>query len=417
MRKPRCSICAVILLSILLSLFAIPSCTQSHQPYKPNPAAPGIRVCLLEKQQQIMLAATEPPLIRLNEESPGRRLNIPSGSSVAVLLTPGGWQIGNIPLGVGALTIVPSTDGTVAINNKAYHGQYRLVPQKEGFDVVNDVDIDSYLKGVIADELLKPWLLETYKAQAVTARTYALYEARTARGGSVLGKTFDVFDDTRSQVYGGIKSETTKSRQAVDETSGVVVVYGTPGQEKIFKAYFSACCGGISQSAADAFNEAYIPPLSDQNNHSLCSASKWFNYGPIVIPKTELTARIRAWGERKKRPERNISTLASIDVVAVNRWGRATRFVISDTSGNHFSLAGEELRWAVNTNGTDTTRLTSSFVKTINEPDAIRFVDCHGNGHGVGLCQYCAQARAEAGMRHEDIIVSAFQRAKLARAY
>jgi stage II sporulation protein D len=417
MRHLSLRTCAIPLVLVLAFLAFSPlACTQTHQPYQPNPAAPQIRVCLLEKQTQIMLSATEPPLVRLNDETPGRRLNIPSGSSVAILLTPAGWQIGNIPLGVGTLTIVPATDGTVSVNNKPYHGKYRLVPQKEGFDVINDVDIDSYLKGVLADELYKPWLIETYKAQAITARTYALYESRTARASASV-KAFDVYDDTRSQEYGGISSETAKARQAVDETSGVVIVYGNPGQEKIFKAYFSSCCGGISQSAADAFNEPYIPPLSDQNNHSLCSASKWFNWGPIVVPKSELTARVRAWGEKKKRPERNISTLASIDIVAVNRWGRPTRFVITDTSGNRFSLSGEELRWAVNTNATETTRLRSSFVKTINEPDAIRFVDGHGNGHGVGLCQYCAEARAEAGMRHEDIIVSAFQRAKLARAY
>ncbi|HEX8525210.1 MAG TPA: SpoIID/LytB domain-containing protein [Tepidisphaeraceae bacterium] len=403
---------SAIALLLLLTL-TISSCTQSHPPYVANPAAPQIRVCLLERQPQIMLSATEPPIVRLNDEMPGRRLNIPPGSSVAILLTPAGWQIGNIPLPIGVLTIVPATDGTVSINNKRYHGKYRLVPVKEGFDVVNDVDIDAYLKGVLADEMLKGWLPETYKAQAITARTYALYEARTTSPG----KHFDVFDDTRSQVYGGISSETAKARQAVDETSGVVVVYGPPGQEKIFKAYFSSCCGGISQSAADAFNEAYIPPLSDQNNHSLCAASPRFNYGPITISKTDLTARIRTWGDKRKRPERNIAEVASIAIQANNRWGRPTRFVVTDTTGNRYSLTGEELRWAVNTNATDTTRLSSSFLKPITQPDTIQFIDCHGNGHGVGLCQWCSQARAEAGMRHEDIVLSAFQRAKLARAY
>jgi peptidoglycan hydrolase-like amidase len=58
-------------------------------------------------------------------------------------------------------------------------------------------------------------------------------------------------------------------------------------------------------------------------------------------------------------------------------------------------------------------------VKVITEPgsDVIRFVDGHGNGHGVGMCQWCSQIRAEAGMRHEDIVLSAFPRAKLIRAY
>jgi stage II sporulation protein D len=220
-------------------------------------------------------------------------------------------------------------------------------------------------------------------------------------------------------VYGGIGSENAKSRQAVDETAGVVLVYGPAGQERIFKAYFSACCGGISMSAADAFNEPYIPPLSDQNNHSLCSVAPRYNWGPITISKEELTRRVQAWGASKKpaRPEKNLATISRIDIQATNRWGRPTRFVIVDGAGNRYSLTGEELRWAVNTNAAEGTRLNSSFVKPLNEPDVVRFVDGHGHGHGVGLCQWCSEIRAEAGMRHEDIVLSAFQRAKLARAY
>ncbi len=236
-------------------------------------------------------------------------------------------------------------------------------------------------------------------------------KARTAPQG----RPFDLYDDQRSQVYGGIGAETDKSRRAVDETAGVVLVYGPPGNEKIFKAYFSSCCGGISQSAADAFGDPYIPPLSDQNNHSLCSASPKFNWGPVAISKTELTHRIRAWGVKRNRPEKGMAELSRIDIQAVNRWGRPTRFLITDAAGNRYSLSGEELRWAVNTNGTEATRLYSSFFKLINDPDVVRFVDCHGNGHGVGLCQWCAEARAEAGMRHEDIVLAAFQRAKLVR--
>lgn len=421
MSQVRRFISCLAFVGLILPLLSLSSCTQSHPAYTVNPAAPLVRVCLLEKQRKVMLSATEPPLIRIGKESPGRRLDIPAGSSVAIQLTRSGtrqmWQIGNIPLDAGVLTIVPATDGSVSINGKSYHGKYRLVPLAAddggGFDVINDVDIDSYLKGVLADELLKGWLLETYKAQAITSRTYALYVARTTPPG----KPFDLYADQRSQVYGGISAETTKSRRAVDETAGVVLAYGPPGHEKIFKAYFSSCCGGITQSAADAFGDPYIPPLSAQDNHSLCSASPKFNWGPVAISKSELTSRIRAWGAARNRPEKQMAELSRIDIQAVNRWGRPTRFMITDAAGNRYSLSGEELRWAINTNATDGTKLYSSFFKLINDPDVVRFVDCHGNGHGVGLCQWGAEARAEAGMRHEDIVLAAFPRAVLVRAY
>jgi stage II sporulation protein D len=398
---------------ILLALLAPPACTQTHQLTGPNPAAPVVRVRLLQSQQQIILSGTESPLIRVGSSTQSRRLNLPRNAGVAVTLAEGAWRIGNVPVGRGELVIQPAIDGTLAINGKPYHGVYRLVPLGTTFDVINHVDIDSYLKSVLPCELLKNWHDETYKALAITARTYALYEART-RG---TGQPFDLFADTRSQVYGGIAEETPRSRRAVDETSGVVLVYGPAGNEHIFKAYFSSCCGGITQSAADAFGEAYIEPLSDQNVHGLCVASKRYNWGPVIITKEELTRRFRAWGKRLNRPEQNMSNIQAIDIQFINRWGRPTRFVITDAGGARYSLTSEELRVATNTNATDTTRLYSSFVKTSNEPDVVRFFDGHGLGHGVGLCQYCSEARAEAGMRHEDIVLSAFQRAKLARAY
>jgi stage II sporulation protein D len=52
-----------------------------------------------------------------------------------------------------------------------------------------------------------------------------------------------------------------------------------------------------------------------------------------------------------------------------------------------------------------------------NEPDSVRFLGGHGHGHGVGMCQWCAEARARAGMRHEDIVLTAYPGAKLKRAY
>jgi hypothetical protein len=83
------------------------------------------------------------------------------------------------------------------------------VPTAAGFDVINDVDVDGYLKSVVPKEMLPDWTVEAYKAQAIVARTYALYTAKTSGG-----QTWDLFPDTRSQVYGGLASETPKSQQA-----------------------------------------------------------------------------------------------------------------------------------------------------------------------------------------------------------
>src|SRR4029079_15423703 len=150
---------------------------------------------------------------------------------------------------------------------------------------------------------------------------------------------------------------------AVAETAGVVVASpDNSGNRKIFKAYFSSCCGGISQAATEAFGDPYIPPragvlaarhpppLSDQHVHPACRASPRFNWGPIVVDKAELTKRFVDFGKRRERPEKNMGPLAAIDIQAQNRFGRPVRFLIQDTRANKFSLSGEEFRWAINTN-------------------------------------------------------------------
>jgi stage II sporulation protein D len=403
---------AVVLLGLLLGS----GCMQ-HPPTT-SEKAPPIRVRLIASTDQVLVSATAPPLVTSTGEGQARRLDFPAnGNGVPVTLSPSGWRIGSATFAAGELRFDPQALGSVRINGAPYRGAYRLVPVgPDRFDVINDVDIDSYLMSVVSSEMLRDWNPEAYRAQAIVARTYALYEAHTAG----VGRSFDVYDDTKSQVYGGITSESIKSQQAVLDTSGVVVAYGPSGEEKIFKAYFSSCCGGVGQSATEAFGDADIPPLREKNVGALCNASPRFNWGPIVIKKDELTRRIRSWGAKKNRPEKDMGTVMRIDIAAVNHYQRPVRFVITDSRGLQYSESGEELRWACNADfkpGAPT--LNSSFVKPISSPqsDEIQFVEGHGWGHAVGMCQWCAQVMAERGRRHEDIVRLSFPGAVLVRAY
>jgi len=374
-----------------------------------------IGVRLFQNQTQLTLAASEPPTFYTTTERTPRRLNLRDNVPFVVTVGSEGWKIGATVVGGGEMVIVPANPRSLAVNGRKYRGEYRFVSLGGGkFDLVNNVDIDDYLKGVLRSELFPTWHQETYRAQAIAARTYALYEKARA---SALNRHWDVYDDQRSQVYGGLEAETDKATRAVDDTAGVVLVYGPAGDEHIFKTYFSSCCGGITQSVTHAFNEPYIEPLSDQNNYSLCSASPKFNWGPIVIRKDELTRRLRLWGKKTGRAEKDMALLTRLEVQDSNRWGRPVLFRATDATGKLYSLGGEDLRWAVNTDAAEGTTLYSSFVSIITDSDSIRFVEGHGWGHGVGMCQWCAEARARAGLSHEDIALAAYPRAKLVRAY
>jgi stage II sporulation protein D len=398
---------------VLLGLLIPAGCSTS---VRTSENAPIVRVRILENQEQVLVAASSAPIISSSGESGSHQLDFPRGG-VPVTLSPAGWRIGGASLPSGELTIKPQQVGAVSVNGSAYRGRYRFVPNPSAptrFDVINDVDIDSYLMSVVSKELLHDWLPETYKAQAIVARTYALYEARI-RGSN---KSYDLEDDDRSQVYGGIAAESSISRSSVMDTAGIVVAYGPQGSERIFKAYFSSCCGGIGQSAYDAFGDPDIPPLRAKNAGTLCNASPRFNWGPIVIPKTELTRRIRNWGTNTGQPEKDMDALARIDIApggAVT--GRPVRFLITDTSGRQYSVSGEQLRWAVNGAKADQPKLNSSFVTPVTTPDTIQFVEGHGWGHGVGMCQWCAQAMAQRGQRAEYIVRVSYPGAVLVRAY
>jgi stage II sporulation protein D len=401
----------------LLLLFPLGCSTAVDSPLKFGDA-PRIRVRLIASAEKITLSCGVPPLYQLSTQTSSQLLNSPNNAVFNLSLTPQGWMAGNANLGGNlgtTLHLQPDHDGSVSINGVAYRGKFRFIPVGQNrFDVINELDLDSYLAGVVAKEMPNNWHLQALKAQAIVARTYALFEMRHAG----VNRYWDVYPDVRSQVYGGIPAETAKSRQAVTETAGAVVAYGPPGQEpQIFKAYFSSCCGGITQSASEAFGETYIPPLSDQDAHAACRASPDFNWGPIVIDKSELTRRFKLWGQRGNRPEQNIGTIIHVEAQYQNRFGRPVRFLVTDSKQNKFSLSGEEFRWAVNTGASTNTQLLSSFVKIIDDSNQVRFVAGHGHGHGVGMCQWCAEKRAEDGLRHEDIVLAAFPTAVLARAY
>ena len=106
-----------------------------------------------------------------------------------------------------------------------------------------------------------------------------------------------------------------------------------------------------------------------------------------------------------------------IDIQSANAAGRPARFVVTDRKGGRYSLNAEEIRWAVNTGAAPGAGLYSGFFKPVNEDQAIQFVEGHGWGHGVGLCQWCAETQAEQNVRHEDIVLLAYPGAKLLRAY
>jgi stage II sporulation protein D len=380
------------------------------------PTVQLIRVRLLQDVQSAGISASANPTMSV--QSMRRELIFPPHGSIAVSRVPGGWRIGSFTVGGSVLALFPGSGGTLSVNDSPYRGSLRFVPLDDGgFDVVNDVEIDDYLKGVLAVEMYRDWQLEAYKAQAVVARTYALYHSHTEG----LNRYWDVYPDTRSQVYGGISAETDKSRVAAADTAGLVLVYG-PGEGHIFEAFFSSDCGGVTQSAADAFGlSGTIPPLESHPDGDCGKASPYHNWGPITLDKAELTRRMVLWASHRTppRPEVAMTGIEQVDLGEVNPYGRPKSFRVTDANGSIYTMAAEEMRAAFDTDAPPGTQnsLPSSFCKVRTDSTAVVFYDGHGLGHGVGMCQWCAEEQASEGHSFDQIVLAAYPQAKLARAY
>ncbi len=421
-------------------------------PSNPSPvvmtetAGPLVRVRLLAGSRGVRLTSGQAPTMVSSGWQQARPLDA-VGKPVLIRRVAGGWEVGATKLDAsgnalaatspantlpGVLTISPAapkggTFSPLEVEGVAYRGQIRLVPVTGGdgaqFDVVNDVGLEDYLLSVVSAELISSFHPEAFAAQAVVARTYAMFEVRTAG----ITRHWDVWADTRSQVYGGIGVETPRAAAAVKTTRGVVVAYGPSGPgsagtdagaERIFKTYFAACCGGIGQSAADAFAEPPLPPLGEKNAGSLCRGSPSYKWSALTVTKAELARRIRAWATRRSRPELQVDSVRSLEVNEKNRFGRPVKFDVVDARGGRAVITGEELRWAVNAgmNASDKD-LWSSFMAPVDTGDAIRFSGGSGMGHGVGMCQWCAQGMALRGDKHEAIIAWSYPGSVLKKAY
>ena len=142
------------------------------------------------------------------------------------------------------IVIKPVSFGYVCTKSKWYRGILRIQNKGGKLTVINDVDLEDYIKGVVPAEMPSGWELEAHKAQAVAARSYAV-----ANLGKRASLGFDLKDTPDDQAYGGASAETGQTNKAVEETQGIVLTHDM----KVITAYYSASAGGQSLTASDVW--------------------------------------------------------------------------------------------------------------------------------------------------------------------
>ncbi|MEO6990802.1 MAG: SpoIID/LytB domain-containing protein [Candidatus Baltobacteraceae bacterium] len=309
----------------------------------------------------------------------------------------GGLDIGD-PVATHAMRVLladddgrtrPQTidDSRFAWNGRSYRGQVQFVPLPNGrTGIVNVVPLDAYLYGVVTKEVGAGWPRAALEAQAIVARTYALGKLRPDR-------PYDVVASSSDQVYGGIEGETVEARDAVDATAGTAVTYrNAPAQ-----VAFSSCCGGHSESSADAWGGAfaYLNGVVDP----YCADSPEYRWHREIAYDVAAHALGRQLA--------GIGDLARVDLRDPDASGRPRTVALVGTSGES-TLKTSAFRSALGASSVRSTFLRSvNVVREGSAPGTVA-IDGNGNGHGVGMCQWGARGLAAIGADAAAIVAFYF---------
>jgi stage II sporulation protein D len=202
------------------------------------------------------------------------------------------------------------------VNGVGYRGSLIVGAEAEGLYVVNELAVDEYVRGVVSWEMPASWLPQALRAQAVAARSYALAERKP-------GRLFDLYPDTRSQMYGGIRAETAATDAAVRATAGEVLTW----HQRIAYTFFSSTSGGCTAALGDGMPGAQSLPYLVSVPDPYDGIAPEHAWGPLAIPAARLEA---------------LFGLAPINAIHLQRNGSGrVALVVFDTSSGSHSVGGE----------------------------------------------------------------------------
>lgn len=425
---------------------ALQSCAVGERSYPQAERAvnePLLRVRIAKEQPEADISA----LSRLEISSERGSRTALLAAPIRIRLTDAGWTAWTLPPR-GVVPPAPATPppdaqvfdraesliikavGAAAITFRgaSYPGHVTLHAREDVspgvFDVVEHVPMETYLPGVVAKEMYANWTPAAYEAQAIAARSYAIHERDRRR---LRGESSDLDSTDADQVYGGLGASA-PVLDAVRETRGLVLTWnGAP-----LRAYYSSTCGGRAASARDiwpttkGFEFNLASPIQGRDRDHACQFSPLYRW-TVARDASDVARRLAAWGGEQKMSVKAIKSVASIEMVRPGDTGRPVQYRIADAQGKTWTISAEQLRTALNFSGakgltpiTRETRIHGSdfeaFTTGAGASARITFSG-RGFGHGVGLCQFCAEGFARRGDSAEEMLLRFYPGAKITRAY
>lgn len=282
--------------------------------------------------------------------------------------------------------------GHILVNGRPYRGIIEIAEGKQGLLVINEVDIESYLAGIINNEISSRWSEDVIKTQAVVARTYALFN-RNKRAKAL----WHVESSVMGQVYSGASAEDKAAISAVRATAGEVLMYD---DEPALTVYHSNA-GGMTESSRFVWSRDY--PY-------LVSVESPFDAG---APKYEwdYTASAPSLGEQLRRSGKNIGDPREVEVMETTPAGRVRVLAIRDGEGREINISGEDLRSILGYS------VLRSAIFDVERGSEMFVFKGRGSGHGVGLSQWGAKGMAENGYSYREILLHFYPGTELVKAW
>lgn len=326
-----------------------------------------------------------------------------------------------------ALTLAPADEAKLlGFKGRKYRGCFRAATaQQGGVLLLNVLDLEDYLRGVVPSEMPAMWHPEAVKAQAVAARTYALKETLTSRAAQ-----YDVTADTSDQMYLGASHEHPASDAAVKATEGMIAAYN--GQP--ITAYYHSSGGGRTRKGTEPYlvgvespeespyDEWKLEYSLDELGAILAkggySVGKLSGARIVPAPDERDGFRIEFTGEGGSKQLTTISVRKILGIntckslnFSVETLGVSGEALVALNAAGKLEVRGEITQgwvkagsaYAIGAEGMG--KLAGAYALTLDsQPLKVRIIG-HGYGHGLGMSQYGAKYMAEHGADWKAIIL------------
>jgi len=337
-----------------------------------NIFARDVKVLISEDKNNVNITASAP--FKIKNLETGKTYKVTQSGTFTVQHTKAQIVCGNQKSTKGfLLTLNKGNDANFELNKNKYNGTLQILPTKNGVNIIETLDLEKYLLGVLPYEMSYSWPIEALKAQAVAARTYTLKSIEDKALGD-----FDLYSDVRSQMYKGSFTVYDSVKQAVDETKGQVLTY----KGKKFYTYYHANCGGHTDPVP--WLKDTIKPLSG-NTCGYCNHAASYTWKATLNKKTvqQFLTKNKINGKFKK-----------IKIGKKFSSGRAKTLVLI-TNKTRKEVPCNDFRV-----GVGSTVMKSCFLTKI---DGLN-LEGRGYGHGAGMCQEGAKGMAIAEKDYKDIL-------------